>query len=185
MDDRLAAERVAEIDKDLVSRSRGGATLHIPKATTKERYEAHVPTHKRLENMRTIETHDVRLLLAEREVDLYLVPPPSTYELCLHGQFLEYGDFFSLLVRNVAFVELAGGFTVGDVVSTDDPATLSTLVPRWKRLATYEGIAVAFRTGSSDAWGPDADGSVIIASHFEWIAGDDWDRAIRRADVAK
>lgn len=127
-----------------------------------------------------INIDDIRYFLSVRTVDLYIGAPGGDFELCLHARSMGEGDYFRLLAREVYFAELAGNFPLGEIVVTDKFDELGALVPRWARLARggYEGTALALRSGFSDRWGLDADGSVIIATHFEWRKGRDWDRVL-------
>jgi hypothetical protein len=122
-----------------------------------------------------IDFEAVRTFCASREVDLVLAPPSPPFVLCLHGQFDGYGDFFSILVKDVEFVELAGGFTVGDMLMATELRSLAAVVPRWSRLAgVYSGPALAFRTADSSSWSSDCDAFIVVANHIEWRAGKDW-----------
>jgi len=118
---------------------------------------------------------DIRAFCLSREVDLVLAPAPAPFTLCLHGEFDGLGDFFSMLAKDVEFVELAGGFTAGDLQMTRNVGTLSSLSPKWSQLSTtYSGLAIAFRTADGQSWGVDRETFVLIANHVEWHAGRDW-----------
>jgi len=117
----------------------------------------------------------VRDFCSGREVDLVIAPPPTPFALGLHGEFDGYGDFFSLLFRDVEYVELAGGFTVGDLVMVDGIDSLSLLTPKWSRLVgLYSGPAVAFRTADTQAWNGDDQLFLVIANQIRCEPGRDW-----------
>jgi hypothetical protein len=119
---------------------------------------------------------DVRDFCRSRDVDLVLVPPPHPFTLCFRGEFDGYGDFFRLVATDVEYVEMASGFTVGDIVSTE-AAKLGALRSSWARLVgKYSGPAIAFRTVDTDTWETEGGAFVIVANRFEWHAGPGWSR---------
>jgi hypothetical protein len=117
----------------------------------------------------------VREFCMSREVDLVVAPSQTPLTLRLHGEFDGYGDFFSLVFRDVEFMELAGGFTVGDLVAVDDVQALVDLAPKWAHLiGLYSGPAVAFRTADTQAWDMTSQMFVVVANRIECYAGRDW-----------
>lgn len=122
-----------------------------------------------------IDFDDVKRFCATRSVDLTMACPPPPFTVCLHGEFDGYGDFFSLLVKDVDYVEIAGAFPVGDIVIVSDLATLPSLLPRWSRLVeSCSGTAVAFRSDDTPQWGDGAECFIVVADHLEWRSGGDW-----------
>jgi hypothetical protein len=117
----------------------------------------------------------IRKFCASREVDVVLALATPPFVLCLQGQFNGSGDFFRLLAKDVEYIELAGGFTVGDLAMTTDVSALSSLSPKWSQLSgLYSGPAVALRSADSGEWGSDRGTFVVVANHLEWHAGRDW-----------
>ena len=106
-----------------------------------------------------------------------LSPSRTPFSLCLHAEFDGYGDFFSLLFCDVEYVELAGGFTVGDLVMAD-VHSLSLRTPKWSRLVgLYSWPAVAFRTADAHAWNRDDQAFLVVANQIRCEPGRDWPRA--------
>lgn len=125
--------------------------------------------------MNLLNVEDVQSFCKSREVDIVLAPPPPSFVLCLHGQFDGYGDFFSLVARDVEYVDIAAGFTVGDLRSVNEVRELGALSAKWSRLASlYSGPAVAFRSANVPDWGVDGESFVLVANTLEWLAGRDW-----------
>ncbi|MCX5747481.1 MAG: hypothetical protein NT062_33875 [Proteobacteria bacterium] len=117
----------------------------------------------------------VRKFCSGREVDLVIAPSSTKFGLCLHGEFDGYGDFFSLLFGDVEYVELAGGFTVGELVMVDDVASLALLTPKWARLVgLYAGPTVAFRTADTQGWDGLDQMFVVVANQIRCEPGRDW-----------
>lgn len=126
-------------------------------------------------SMSNLNFDSVRSFCASRDVDLVLVSPVVPFSLRLRGEFDGHGDFFSLLARDVEYVELAGGFTVAEMIATNDVRSLFGLTQRWSRLhGTCSGPAIAFRPVDSPDWEAGLGGFLIVANHFEWRAGPDW-----------
>lgn len=116
----------------------------------------------------------VRAFCASREVDVRLMPPPHPYLIYLHGELDGDGDFFSILAKEVEFLELPYSLTVGDIVLCE-VSELPALMPEWSRLVgVYSYPALAFRSAGSPRWGPGCEGYVIIAGHLEWTPGRNW-----------
>lgn len=119
---------------------------------------------------------DVRLLCTRREVDLVLYGGRPPYELCLRGQFDNYGDYFSVLARGVEYVELASGIPVGDMLMTD-ATDLPRVAGKWQHLrGQYSGSALVVLSADADGWdsaGPH-DLFVVIANLIEVEAGTQW-----------
>jgi len=119
--------------------------------------------------------NDLAAFCRAREVDLVIVTSPAPFVLCLHGEFDGYGDFFSILAKDIEYVELSAGFTVGDLRLVDQTTELAALSPKWSRLSElYSGSALAFRAADALQWGTDRHDFVIVANHIEWRPGRDW-----------
>jgi len=61
--------------------------------------------------------------------------PSPPFNICIHAEFNGYGDYFSISAKDVEYVEISGGFPVGDVVLTRQVSALGELAPKWSRLA--------------------------------------------------
>lgn len=117
----------------------------------------------------------IRDFCASRLVDLRLIRPPDGFTLALHGEFDGYGDFFTLVARDIEYVDLPGGFPFGELVFTHDVRDLEALAPKWATLSQdYSGPAVAFRSADASSWGSDRYCFAVIANTLEWRAGRDW-----------
>ncbi|MCA9679312.1 MAG: hypothetical protein H6708_03105 [Kofleriaceae bacterium] len=129
-----------------------------------------------------LELDDVRAFCRGREVDLVMVSPPAPFTVCLHGEFDGYGDFFSLVARDVEYVDLPGGFPLGEMRDVSQVSAMVELSPKWTGLAElHSGPAVAFRSADARDWGTGCCDHLIIANHLEWRAGRDWKPMGRRA----
>jgi hypothetical protein len=119
----------------------------------------------------------IRSLCLRRIVDLVLAEPPRPYVLRLLGQFDGTGDFFSILARGVAHVDVTPGLTIRDIDLTD-PAHAVTLAPRWHRLRNqYDGSALVIRSGDAPDWRSATDDElhIVIADELVCLAGGDWE----------
>lgn len=117
----------------------------------------------------------IRDFCAHRPVELVLVRPPDGFTIALHGEYDGYGDFCTLLAKDVEYVDLPAGFEVGEIVFTQRVRDLEGLAPKWSRLSEdYSGPAVAFRSVDASSWGSDRHCFAVIANTLEWRAGRDW-----------
>jgi hypothetical protein len=126
---------------------------------------------------------NIRALCRQREVDLVMTTPPAPYVLCLHGQFDGHGDFFSILLRDVEYVELSGGVTVGDMLQTANIAEVSRMAEKWSQLAeAYSGPAIVIRSADSENWesARPQDLFLVVANDIMCRAGADFEAAGRR-----
>lgn len=122
-----------------------------------------------------IELNDIRNLCKLREVDLVITPPIASFTLTLRGEFDGYGDFFRIAARDVEYVDLARGVTVGDLVLAMDLAQVTQLSPKWSQLGRiYSGMALAIRAADAEDWGTGHHDFLIVASGFELHPGSDW-----------
>lgn len=121
---------------------------------------------------------DIGKLVKNREVDLVLRAPPPGFVLHLHGEMDEEGDFFSLLFRDLEYVEMPRSFTVGELRLCADMRELVSLDSRWSRLVGfYSGPALAFRSSDGVDWNDDGERFVVIGGQFEVHQGADWQQA--------
>jgi hypothetical protein len=120
---------------------------------------------------------DVADFCKKREVEIRLKRAPETYALSLHGEFDGYGDFFSIHVADIEFMEIAGGFSVEGAVEISDLATAATFSERWKWLqGQYSPPAIVFLVaGREDR---DISGEtgefIVVANRIVCLAGKDW-----------
>lgn len=127
----------------------------------------------------TISLDSIREFCATREVDLVMCSPPPPFTVCMRGEFDAYGDFFSILARDVEYVDLAGGLTVGDLVLVEI-ATLSRTTQKWRDVGTaYSGQALLIRSADAETWeaAKPLDLHLVVAGELIFEKGKDWDRA--------
>lgn len=122
----------------------------------------------------------IRALCTRREVDLLLAPPPAPYVLCLRGQFDGHGDFFSILMQDVEYMELAGGVAVGDMIMATEISSVPRMAPKWDALkSACSGPAILIRSADSDSWesARPHDLFIVVANNIVCHAGVDWSAA--------
>ncbi len=92
----------------------------------------------------------------------------------MHGEHDGHGDFFSVLVRDVEYIALAGGLTVGDLVLAD-VISLAALTPRWSWLVgDVSGAALALRPAYTESFAEARDTFVVVAGEIVFRPGQDW-----------
>lgn len=131
-------------------------------------------------NTQQVSFDAIRTLCTRREVDLVLASPPTPYTLCLRGQFDGHGDFFSILMQDVEYIELAGGITVGDIMMTTEISAAPQMAQKWDALkSTYSGPAILIRSADSDSWesARPHDLFIVVANNIVCHAGVDWSAA--------
>jgi hypothetical protein len=120
----------------------------------------------------------VRALCKAREIDLVLSHPPSPYVLSWRAQFSDYGHFFSIMVQGVEYLDVLGGFTVGDLRLTTDIDAVSAITARWSFLkGLVSGPMLVIRTADADDW-PSArpqDLYLVVANFLQFWPGPDWE----------
>jgi hypothetical protein len=124
-----------------------------------------------------ISFESIREFCTRREVDIMLTASTGTSELCFRGSFDGHGDFFSILATTVEYVDIAGGFTVGDMLMPGQLAEAIQLTAKWQSLSgLYSGPSIVVRSAASDGWttARPQDLFLVVANHFEFIAGVDW-----------
>jgi hypothetical protein len=130
-----------------------------------------------------IDFNEVRTICARREIDLVIKPPPPSYSLCLHGELDGYGDFFSVIAKDVEYLEVPGGITVVDVVYVNQIEELAALSPKWSSLrGQYSGPALAFRSADAEHWGTGVHDFVIVGGTIECHPGRDWAGLIEKTN---
>jgi hypothetical protein len=128
----------------------------------------------------SISANDIRMLCAQREVDLVLISARSPYEICLRGTRDYEGDFFSILATDIEYIELAPGITVGDIRLTN-VADLPNLGSKWMPLQRlYSGPCIAIRSAYADTWesAQPTELFVMVANTIVFEAGSDWLAAV-------
>jgi len=104
-----------------------------------------------------------------------MVPPSHQYVVCLHGEFDGYGDFFTIGIRDIEYVDLPGRITVGDVFLVERLAELGAVSEKWPRLAEeYSGKALVCRSADAEGLGSHTSTFIVVANDFEIHCGRDW-----------
>jgi hypothetical protein len=119
----------------------------------------------------------LRAFCSSREIDLTLVSPPQGYVVAFHGEYDGYGDFFTIAMRGVEYLDVAGGITIGDLVLASQVREVGELALKWRGLGRrYSGSALAMRSAEADAWGTASqDGMyLVVASEIVIMPGEDW-----------
>ena len=122
----------------------------------------------------TITIEQIRAICRQREIDLVVTVPPRSFVLSLHGEFDGYGDYFSILVADLEYVDLTGNLTVGDLYLTHEIEEVSRLNPKWAHIAAnYSGRALVLRSANADSWqsAQPQDLFLVIANTFSFRAG--------------
>jgi len=117
---------------------------------------------------------DVQAFCRRREVDLVLGRADPAHELRLHAELDGYGDFFSILANDVAFMELPASFTVGGLELTTNAASFA---PKWAHIPRlYPGQALVMCTADAGAFEGAApeDLFILVADEIAFVRGDDW-----------
>jgi len=130
----------------------------------------------------TLTFAQIAALCSSREVDLVLAAPPTGFTLCLRGE-LDGSNFFTMSARDVEYVDLAGGLTVGDMRMTSELSSLATLASKWAHVAaSFSGPAIVIRSADSEAWetARAQDLQLIVANEWRFCALDGWRRAVGR-----
>lgn len=82
----------------------------------------------------------VRVFCGRREVDLVLTRTENDRAVVLHAEFDGHGDFFSIVARDVEYVDLPGGFTVGDLQLASSPRDIVGVSRKWM-LGSVPGVS--------------------------------------------
>lgn len=107
-----------------------------------------------------------------REVEIVIVPPPKSYSLCLHGEYDGYGDFFSILVNGVQYLDVTSGMIVGQIVFDVDVRRLLTNTSRWSGLkAEFADSGMVIVAADSEGY---LEASLLVATELHIVAGKDW-----------
>jgi hypothetical protein len=119
----------------------------------------------------------LRRFCLSREVDLTIVAPPSGFSFCLRGEFDGYGDFFSIVAKSIEYVDLPGGFSVGELMLVIRIHDVVDFSKKWSRLPElYSGSSIVFRTRDSEKWGEGSSDGIVVANTLGWLEGRDWRR---------
>lgn len=119
---------------------------------------------------------DIKRAIAAREIDLRLAAAPEPYSLCIKGEFDHYAHFFTILLRDVEYLDIAGGFTVGDIEMTD-ATKAAEVAPKWRRLTgLYSGPTLLIRSADSESWESATSSELFaaVANTIEFEPGPDW-----------
>jgi len=118
----------------------------------------------------------VRSFCRSRPVELVISSPPPPFELCLHAGFETPGDFFSIPVGAVQYLDVATREWIGDLRMVEDVREVAGLAAKWSHLPSdYPGRALVFHSSDQD-W-PDAPPEqlfLVVADRIEFHAGRDW-----------
>jgi hypothetical protein len=120
---------------------------------------------------------DISKFCQTREVEIRLRAAAEPYVLTLHGEYDGYGDFFSIHLADIEFLDIAGGFSVEGAEEIGDLSAVSMFSDRWKELAgQYSPPAVVFCVaGRGDPMGRGETGEfIVIANRIDCFAGEDW-----------
>jgi hypothetical protein len=121
-----------------------------------------------------IDIVDIKAFCRRREVDLVLSHPDAGTMIRLQAEFDSYGDFFAILAKEVAYVELPASFVVRDLDLTTSPEAFS---PKWSHISRlYPGQALVMCSASADSFataGP-ADLFILVADEIVFTQGRDW-----------
>jgi hypothetical protein len=126
-----------------------------------------------------ISHEDVRRFVGSREVDLGMVVPPSGYQIALHAEFDGYGDYLTLVARDVEYVEVLGRFTVGDLVVMPNLTEILgwTGARKWVRRApTCSGKALVMRDANAGSWehASPEELYLVVAGTISFLPGSGW-----------
>lgn len=92
---------------------------------------------------------EVNAFAQSRPIDLALRAGTDSHTLVLHGGYEGQGDFFSIALRDIEYIELAGGFPLGGLLQ-DDFSVISRRCERWASLlGTYTGTSLALWTADA------------------------------------
>ncbi len=132
--------------------------------------------------MSTVEitSEDVSRFVGLREVDLVIVTPPDGFELALRGQFDDYGEFLTILARDIEYVELVSRFTVGGLrlVANFSEVVGWSGASKWRRrVTTCSGLTLVVRDADAESWDAASaeDLYVVVASTIKFIPGPGWE----------
>jgi hypothetical protein len=112
-----------------------------------------------------------------REVEIRLQRAPAPYTLTLHGEYDGYGDFFSIHLADIEFIDIAGGFSVSGISEIGDLSAAATFSERWNVLrGQYSPPAIVFLVAGRED--PNIRGQtgeyIVIANSIVCNAGKDW-----------
>jgi hypothetical protein len=116
-------------------------------------------------------------LVRAREIELGLPPAPPAYSLCLHGEFDGYGDYFSVLVAGVRYIEFSPGIVVGEMLFAADARELLGRFPRWKALAAEFAEQALVVLPAEDTLKAPSDSlgqAIVVAERIDVVEGKDW-----------
>lgn len=125
----------------------------------------------------TVEIGAVHSLISQREIELVIAPAPMPFSFCLHAQYEEYGDFFSVLASGVRYLEFCSGMVVGAVLFERNVRDVIRKTQRWHTLSEdfVESAFVAFAL-PDDPPAPlsSLTAGILVADTIEIRPGRDW-----------
>lgn len=134
---------------------------------------AHSDTSSLGRHMRRITIDEISEFSKTRDVELCARRAPPPYVLALHGEFDGYGDFFSIHIADIEFLEIEGRFSVEAAFEIHDLKMAETFSGRWKQLrGQYSPPAVVFVEKIDSPSAPRQ--FIVVANQIDCFAGDDW-----------
>lgn len=111
----------------------------------------------------------------QREVEISIASA-GRYRLTLHGEYEGYGDFFTIELDDVEYIDVASCFVAGGVRQLDI-RDAELLRPKWRGLSReWGGVVLVFWGAGYDGpeAAPDTSAFLVIAGRIRVEPGADW-----------
>lgn len=122
---------------------------------------------------------DIAAFCASREVDLVFRGASPPLSFVLHGEFDGYGDFFTIEVGDVEYVDCPGTFAVRELRLLEDRRTLGELAAKWQRVGEeYGAPTLVMRSDDVGGWNDPRQHAyaLVIANRITFRPGADWNK---------